>query len=86
MTEAIIVAIITAIATIAGQYMVNRRKNADTLEADAKREQIINDKLENIEKKLDIHNGYAEKFGQIEIDIAVIKNELKNISEGVKGK
>lgn len=34
------------------------------------------DRLANIEKKLDEHNGYAEKFALIQTDIAVIKAKI----------
>ena len=36
-------------------------------------------RLTNIEHKLDVHNGYAEKLGDIGQDIAVIKNEIRNL-------
>lgn len=43
-------------------------------------------RLANIENKLDIHNGYAEKLGSIQTDIAdvnkniaVMQNDIKNL-------
>ena len=35
--------------------------------------------MEEVDKKLDTHNGYAEQFYQIRKDIAVIKNDIKTL-------
>lgn len=35
--------------------------------------------LEENNRKLDIHNGYAEKLGSIQTDIAVIRNDIKTL-------
>ena len=35
--------------------------------------------LKGVEEKLDIHNGYAEKLGNIEKSIAVIQNDIKTL-------
>ena len=40
-------------------------------------------RLDNIEKKLDIHNGYAEKFADISVAMAEMGTELKAIKEGI---
>lgn len=36
-------------------------------------------RLANIEEKLDIHNGYAEKLGDISRSLAVMQNDIKNL-------
>ena len=38
-------------------------------------------RLQGVEKRLDEHNNYASKIGSIQTDIAVIKNEIKNLKE-----
>lgn len=84
MTESVIVAIITAIGAVLGQWIIsNATKKKQTIE-EAKREQRLNDRLEVIEHKLDDHNGYAEKFTSVTTDIAVIKTEIQTIKEQVK--
>lgn len=81
MLESIIVALITGIFAVVGNLIVSgNAKRKDDIER-AKRQQIVDDKLAAIEHKLDIHNGYAEKFTEIQMDIAVIKTEIKNIKE-----
>lgn len=81
MTEAIIVALITATATIIANVIMtvaNRRK--DAVER-ARAEQKTEDRLAAIEHKIDIHNGYADKLGEISRSMAVLATEIKNIKE-----
>ena len=50
-----------------------RRK--DEAVRDAKREMW----MRGVEEKLELHNGYAQKLGEIQTDIAVIKNDIKTL-------
>ena len=79
MSEAVLGALITAIASVLVQLLINynnlRKKKVD----DAVRDALLEKRLESIEHKLDIHNGYADKLGTIETNIAVISNEIKNL-------
>jgi len=50
---------------------------------------LLEYRMELVEKRLDEHNGYAKKFGditgmvaEIKTDIAVIKNEISHIKNG----
>lgn len=81
LTEAIIVAIITAVSTIAGSWLVNHKEFRKDEIKRAKREQFIDNNLEIIQKKLDEHNHYAEKFGEIEKAIVRIDTTLKSINK-----
>lgn len=80
MTESIIVALITAVGAVAGQWIISSAAKRKDAIAEAKWEQRLNDRLDAIEHKLDVHNGYAEKLGEITTDIAVIKTELKGVN------
>lgn len=79
MPEAIMVAVITAVGAVAGQWIIASASKRKDAIAEAKWEQKLNDRLDAIEHKLDIHNGYAEKLGEITTDIAVIKTEIKGL-------
>lgn len=81
MSEAITVALIAGVCSIFGQWLITRKNKKDSDVKRAVREQKIDDRLNVIEAKLDTHNGYAEKFGEIQQDIAVIKTEIKNLKE-----
>lgn len=84
MTESVIVAIITAVGAVLGQWIISSQAKRKTSIEEAKREQRLNDRLEVIEHKLDEHNGYAQKFGEVTTDIAVIRTEIKGIKEQMK--
>ena len=54
---------------------------------------LLEYRLEQVEKKLDSHNGYAQKFsessdrlGKIETDIAVIKTSMEYIAKEAEAK
>lgn len=81
MSEALIAALIGAVVSLIGSVLNNwsQRKKKAVEEAQEKTELKL--RLESIEHKLDTHNGYAEKLGDIQTDIAVIKNDIKNIKE-----
>ena len=41
----------------------------------------MDERLKGVEKRLDTHNNYAEKIGQIQIDIAEMAVEIRNLKE-----
>ena len=69
-SEVIVVAIIAAVGSVLGQWLISRE-----------REIRMDERLKGVEKRLDEHNNYASKIGLIQTDIAVIKNEIKNLKE-----
>ena len=68
MSDVIITAILAGICSVIGQYLISRE-----------REIRLDERLKNVEKKLDEHNGYAQKFEAIQIDIAKISTKLENL-------
>lgn len=70
MSDVIIVAIITGLCSVFGQWLISREREAR-----------LDERLKSVEKKLDEHNGYASKFETIQIDIARISTEIKNLKE-----
>ena len=81
MSEAVLGALITAVASVIVQLLINANNNRKKKVDDAVRDALMEQRLTNIENKLDVHNGYAEKLGDIGKDIAVIKNEIKNLEK-----
>lgn len=79
MTEGIIIAIITGLFAVLGQWLISRQQTAKRKIDEAVRDQKLEDRISALEKKIDIHNGYAEKFAEIGTDIAVIKNDIKTL-------
>lgn len=79
MSDAIIVALITAGASVLCNILLTRKTARESEVKRAVEQQIVNDRLSNIEIKLDIHNGYADKLGDIQTSMAVLANEIKNM-------
>ena len=81
MGESIAVAVITGVLAVFGTWVgnvsVSRKKTREDAIRDARRDQELKDKLDRLEKKVDEHNGWGEKFGEIKKDIAVIKTEIE---------
>ena len=82
MSEVIIVAIITGVCSVIGQWLLTRQQTQKRKVDDAVRDARLEDRLKSVERKLDEHNGYASRFSEIGVDIAVIKNEITNLKKG----
>lgn len=79
MSDVVIAALIGAVASIIVNLINNFQQSKKRAVDEATKEANLENRLKSIEHKLDIHNGYAEKLGQIGIDIAVIKNDIKTL-------
>lgn len=42
---------------------------------------LVNHRLDSLEKKVDEHNGYAQKFAEAHEDISLIKKDIHYITE-----
>lgn len=79
MSDVVIVAIITGLCSVIGQWLISHNTNVKRREDEAVRDARLDDRLASVEKKLDEHNGYAAKFADIQTDIAVIRNDIKTL-------
>lgn len=79
MSDAVIGALITAVGAIICQILIARSQAKSRKVDEAVRDALLDERLKNIEHKLDIHNGYAEKLGDISTSIAVIQNDIKTL-------
>jgi len=70
MSEVVLTAIIAGVCSVIGQWLISRE-----------REIRLDERLKNVEKKLDEHNGYAQKFETIQVDIAKISTKLENLED-----
>jgi len=77
MSDVVIAALIGAVASIIVNLISAASQRKKKAVEDAAKEQALEDRLDSIEKKLDIHNGYAEKLGDIQVDIAYIKGKME---------
>ena len=81
MNDAIIVALISAAATILGQYLISKSQHDQD-----KTDLAVN--LKGIIDRLDTHNGYAEKIGgladdmnEVKVSIAEMRRDIEHLRE-----
>lgn len=79
MSEGVLIALITGLCAVVGQWLISRSQNEKRKVEDAVRDARLDDRLAGVERRLDLHNGYAERFSEIQTDIAVIKNDIKTL-------
>lgn len=63
------------LATAIGVLITNVQQNKKTTA-------IMQFRLDKIDEKLDEHNGYTKKFGEIEKAIVAIQKDIQYIREG----
>lgn len=79
MSDIVLAALIGAVSAIIVQLISARAQNKKRAVENAVKEERLENRLSSIEHKLDTHNSYAEKLVDMQMGIAVIKNEIKNI-------
>ena len=91
MSEAIIVGLISVVGSVIVQLIVSFTKSQETNAKMAVHEQkqqdaleAVKDELVGVKKRLDAHNGYAEKFAAATKDIAVMQKDIENVREQMK--
>lgn len=72
-------AVIVALIGLVGNIVISKKDRKKRNEAEAVSQALLDEHLKEIDRKLDEHNGYARKFGNIEKSIAVIETEIKNL-------
>lgn len=77
MNPTVLAALIGAASAIIVQLISTEQQNSKRRLEEAAREAKLEERLKSIEKKLDEHNGYAQKIGSIQQDIAFIKGKLE---------
>ena len=84
MSDVVIAALIGAGASIIVELIASWRRGKKRAIEEAVKEAKLEARLTSIEHKLDIHNGYAEKLGGIQTDIAVIKAKIDMLSKEIE--
>lgn len=76
MTETIMVAIITGLFAVLGQYMLSRNQCKQRSIEEARREQQLLDRLDKLEEKVMLHNNVIERVYELEKCQAICKAKL----------
>ena len=79
MSDVVLAALIGAIASIIVNVITANNARKKRAVDEAVRDANLENRLSNIERKLDVHNNYADKLGAISTDIAVIRNDIKTL-------
>ena len=82
MSDPVLIALITGLCAVVGQWLISRSQNAKRREEEVAREVRLEDRLKSVEKKLDEHNQYAEKLGSLRDSMLLIQQDVKYIKEG----
>lgn len=90
-TTTLITAFLAALTPVVVQIISNHTKQRALDATLAKHEQHQQDEIEEIKremvevkKRLDSHNGYAEKFADTRRDIAMVQKDVEYIKEQLK--
>lgn len=76
-SDVVIAALIGAIASIIVNLISASGQRKKRAVEEAVKEEHLENRLVSIENKLDVHNGYAEKLGSIERNIAIIMTKVE---------
>jgi hypothetical protein len=77
----VIASIISGLVAVIVCLVNNRAVTNKQKIADAKRDAKLEMWMQAVDRKLDTHNGYAERFGEISTDIAEIKTAIQFLKE-----
>ena len=77
MEQSIIVALITGVCAVLGQWLIARENKRRSDTEQAVKDALMEQRLDTIESKLDEHNGYAKRFEEVAVSLAELRTELK---------
>lgn len=77
--SSIIVALITGAFSVLGTWSITKQKTKKDTIDNALREQRQMIRLDRLEQKVDEHNGYAKRFGEIEKSIVRIETKIGDL-------
>lgn len=81
-SESIAVALITGASAVVSNVVISRKRSRQDAIDNALREQRQADRLDRLEHKVDIHNGYAKRFNDIEKSIIRIETKMGDLLDG----
>lgn len=75
--NSIIIAILAVVASYVGNVTISFRKKRSEELKEVEREARQAEQLKSIERKLDIHNGYAKRLEQIEKSMVSLQKDVE---------
>lgn len=80
-TISALIGVLGGILGILNQLHNLRKEQTENIKAQAVREQQLDDKLKQMNEKLESHNQYAEKFASLTNTIVAMQTDIKWIKE-----
>ena len=77
MSDAVIVGIITAVAAVVCQVIISMSGRSAAQRERAESNRLITYRLEELEKKMTVHNNVIERTYKLEQDTGIIKEQIK---------
>lgn len=74
--ESIIVAIITGLFAVLGQWLIARENKRKSDTEQAVKDALLAERLDRLESKVDEHNNYGKKFEEVCVSLAELRTEL----------
>lgn len=75
-TDSIIVAIITGLCAVLGQWLIARDNKRKSDTEQAVKDALLAERLDRLESKVDEHNNYGKKFEEVAVSLAELRTEL----------
>lgn len=79
MSEAVIVALITAGATIIGNILISRKSAQDMTHKLETHQAVTDTKLEELTREVREHNNFAQRMPAVENDVKNIKGAVQQL-------
>lgn len=86
MSDTVLVAIITGGVTLTTNLLANWSARKKESVNNAIRDQEIRDKLDVLEKKVDLHNSYGQKFGDVATAMVSMQKDIEYLKKAEERK
>lgn len=86
MSDAVIVGIIAAVASIVAAILTSRATQNKVSQDLATSDAVQNEKIEQLRKTVEVHNQYARRMPVVEEQITVLNREMKEVKSELKAR
>ena len=76
MEQSIIVALITGVCAVLGQWLIARENKRKSDTEQAVKDALLSERLDRLEAKVDEHNNYGRRFEEVAVSLAELRTEL----------
>ena len=84
MSDAVIVALITGLCAVIGQWLIVRNQSAKDEYERGKRDKKLDDEIKSLSERVDEHNHYAKIFESTKKDISDLTTEVRLMAQDIR--